>query len=145
MNSEIDGVVCLPIVTIPDDRGMVIKTVFPPFIEDVYVTTVRHGAIKAWHGYQTKTIYWTVVKGLVQLVLYDNRKKSDTYKVTETFYLGEGSYYTISVPPMVFNGFKGISQDDAIILVQANEPYGQIYRMPYDSGEIGYDWSAHNG
>lgn len=143
MFSQINDVTCFPINNIPDDRGMVMKLHSPFTVKDVYVTTVRHGAIKAWHGYETKHIYWTVLKGVVQLALYDSRKDSRTYKVTDTLYLGEGSYFSVLVPPGVFNGFKGISQEDAIILVQATETYGQIYREPYDSFD--YDWSTHRG
>jgi dTDP-4-dehydrorhamnose 3,5-epimerase len=146
MLSQIDGVLTRPFMTIPDDRGMVLKIDTPTFpVKDVYCTTVRHGAVKAWHGYDTKKLSWTVISGLVQLVLYDNRPKSMTYEVTDTLFLGVGSYFSIEVPPGVFNGFKGISQEDAIILVQASEVYGQITRWPYDTGEIGYNWDTKHG
>ena len=146
MLSQIDGVYTYPFSTIPDDRGMVLKPHKPYFqVEDVYCTTVRKGAIKAWHGYDTKWLSWTVMSGLVQLVLYDNRPNSLTYEVTDTIFLGVGSYFSVEVPPGVFNGFKGISQEDSIILVQASELYGQITRWPYDTGEIGYNWDTRHG
>lgn len=146
MNSQIDGVNIYTVCSFLDDRGEVIKIPQPPFeVKDVYATTIRKDAIKAWHGYETKTLYWTVVRGAVQLALYDNRIYSPTYEITDTIFLGQGPYYSVLVPPGVYNGFKGISQEDAVIVVQANEMYGQIYRVPFDSGEFGYDWRRKNG
>lgn len=144
MYSEISGVLVKTIKTIPDERGMVIKFPNPNFVPvDVYATTVRHGAIKAWHGYETKTIYWSVVKGLAKLVLIDQREDSPTFNVIDEYYIGEGNMISVQVPPGVYNGFKGISQEDAIIVVQASEPYGQIYREPI--GYFPYDWEIKNG
>ena len=142
--SEIDGVNIFPVRTIPDERGTVFKPRHAPFqVNDVYATTVRHGAIKAWHGYETKSLYWTVLSGLVKLALYDNRPQSPTYKIFETIYLGEDSNYSVLVPPGVYNGFKGITTSPSIVLVQADELYNQIYRLPYDS--LDYDWNISNG
>jgi dTDP-4-dehydrorhamnose 3,5-epimerase len=144
MDSEIEDVYIYPITTIPDERGMVVKLPHPEFIpEDVYCTTVRQGAIKAFHGYATKIIFWSCVKGLVKFVLIDTRPTSKTWDVIETFYLGENSMYSVSVPPGVYSGFKGVSQEDAIMVVQADEPYGQIWRKPIDFH--GYDWTIDNG
>jgi dTDP-4-dehydrorhamnose 3,5-epimerase-like enzyme len=57
MLSQIDGVYTYPYTVIPDERGRVHKLVTPPFVTaDTYVTTVRENAIKAWHGYKTKSL-----------------------------------------------------------------------------------------
>lgn len=145
MDSEIVGVYVEKIETIPDERGMVIKIPFPYFvIKDVYCTTVRQNAIKAFHGYATKTIFWSCIKGLVRFVLIDDRFGGNPNRnIIETFYLGEGSMYSVLVPPGVYSGFKGVSQEDAIMVVQADEPYGQIWRQPIDFH--GYDWIMKNG
>ena len=146
MDSSIDGVYIHEVKTIVDDRGSVMIIPTPPFdVKHVYATTVRQGAIKAWHGYITKTLYWTVVKGIVQLALYDNRTYGKTLGITDTLFLGENSNYSVLVPPGVFNGFKGISTEDAIIVVQADEPYGQITRIPVQNGMIDYDWRRKDG
>lgn len=144
VNDSLDGVLILDVTTIPDERGMVIKSQLAPFpVKDVYTTTVRNGAIKAWHGYESKYIMWTVVKGLVKLALFDRRQTSNTFNNIDEFFIGEGNMKSIVVPPGVFNGFKGISTEDAIIVVQASEPYGQIYRLPPDY--FPYEWKITNG
>lgn len=142
--AQIDGVLIVSVKTIPDERGMVMK--FPPapfVVNDTYATTVRHGAIKAWHGYKTKSILWTVVSGLVKLVLVDQRISSKTTDVVDEMYLGEGNMCSVLVPPGVYNGFKGISNTDAVVVVQADEPYGQIWRVPFEAFD--YDWAIKNG
>lgn len=146
MYSQIDGVLTFPIPSFLDDRGEVIKIPVPPFVvKDVYVTTIRKDAIKAWHGYNTKSLYWTVVRGIVQLGLYDDRVDSITYGVNDTLFLGQGAYFSVLVPPGIYNGFKGISNEDAVIVVQADEYYGQINRKSYDIGEFNYDWDVRHG
>ena len=131
MLSQIDGVLTFPILSIPDERGCILKMEHPTFpVQDVYITTVRCGAIKAWHGYETKQLFYTVASGLVKLVLYDARPASLTYEVYDEMYLGDDSRFSVEIPARVFAGFKGISQKDAIITVQASEPYHQIYRLP---------------
>lgn len=146
MESQIDGVGISSVRTFVDERGMVIKLDVPTFqVKDVYCTTVRKGAIKAWHGYWTKSLLWTVVSGVVRLGLFDNRPSSETYKVSDNIYLGVGSNFSVNVPPGVFNGFKGISDGEAIVLVQASEPFSEdgMIRKPYDFFE--FDWEIHNG
>lgn len=144
MQSQIDGVRVFPVLSIPDERGCVLKTEHPTFpVMDVYATTVRCGAIKAWHGYETKQLFYTVLSGMVKLVLFDGRLNSNTYQVFDEFFLGDDSRFSVQIPARVFAGFKGISQKDAIITVQASEPYQQIYRLPFD--KLDYDWGIHYG
>lgn len=128
---------------IPDERGRVIKIPMPPnlfHVRDVYCTTINYGAIKAWHGYETKQLWYCAIKGMVKLVLCDMRKESPTYLKTMEVCMGEHAVKAVLVPHGVYNGFKGISFEEAVVVVQADEPYGQIYRLPYDTPEIPYDW-----
>lgn len=144
MFSQIDGVLIFPVLSIPDERGCVWKTEDPTFlVKDVYITVVRYGAIKAWHGYETKRIFYTTISGVVKLVLFDMRKNSLTNGVFDELFLGKDSRFSVEIPPGVYAGFKGISQEDAITVVQASEKYQQIYRIPYD--ELPYDWNIKNG
>lgn len=142
----IDGVLIYKVTTIVDDRGMIIKPSQSIHYVDTYVSTVRKNAIKAWHGYNTKTLCWTALDGVVQLVLHDMRELSPTYNCTDTIFLGENSMHSVVVPPGVYNGFKGISTKDAIILVQADELYAGVdHRLPYNTELIEYNWSTHHG
>ena len=143
---EIEGVEVYPVKLITDERGMVCKIPTPLFtIRDVYVTTVRKDAIKAWHGYKTKSLYWTVVSGLVKLALYDNRPDSASYGLSETLFLGTTAPQSVLVPPGVFSGFKAIENGESIIVVQADEVFSEegMIRLPYNHFE--YSWGIRHG
>ena len=45
---------------------------------DVYCSTVRQKVIKGWNYHKEATINFTVIRGLIKLVLFDAREKSST-------------------------------------------------------------------
>jgi len=142
MTVDISGVIVSLCTVIPDERGCVLKVATPIFdVKDVYMTTVAYGAIKAWHGYETKEIHFTCVSGKVKLVLWDARP-GKTSGTIEEIYLSDKNMLSVHIPPGVYAGFKGLSME-SMILVQASEPYGQIYRIPYNS--VPYDWEIQHG
>lgn len=132
-----------PLKKIPDQRGCVRHFIrhddedFSRFGE-CYLTSVYKGVKKAWHGYPTKTIHYVVAKGMVQLALYDSRKGGGSFREMETLFVGDDNYVRVTIPPGVFNGFKGLT--DALIVVVASEPFSEkgIIRFPPDY--FAYDW-----
>lgn len=132
-----------PLQTIPDERGCVkhfIRSDSSDFVEfgETYITEVYKGVVKAWHGYPTKLMHYAVIKGMVKLALFDSRKDSPTFQQAETLFVGDDNYVRVTIPPGVFNGFKGLT--DAIVVVTASEPFSEqgIVRFPPDYFE--YDW-----
>lgn len=149
MVSEILGVRIKPLLRFPDERGTVKHFMKNyeweyPFGE-VYVTTIYRGIIKGWHGYQTKTMAYAVVKGAVKLVLYDNREDSSTYDTVQEIILGDDNYQRVIIPPSVYNAFRGIA-DESIIVVLADEPFNEetTYREPPEWDKPKYDWTRIN-
>ena len=72
----------------------------------VYLTTVYPGVVKAWHYHKKQVDNFTCVKGMIKVVLYDAREDSPTYKEINEFFIGEKNPLLISVPPLVYHGFK---------------------------------------
>jgi len=89
--SEIRGVEVLPVTLFSDERGCVHKLHHNLKLEDVYVTTVHRGVIKGFHGYYTKRINFTCIKGKVKLVLWDGRDFFEDYVI------GDENRITVSV------------------------------------------------
>lgn len=60
---------------------------------------------------------------------------------------GEDSYALITIPPGIWNGFKGIGATPAIVANCATEPHDpdEIKRLSPLSSEIPYDWSLKHG
>lgn len=132
-----------PLKKIPDERGCVrhfIRSNDPDFTKfgECYLTSVYRGVTKAWHGYYEKSLSYCVAKGMVKLALYDSRKSSQTFGQIDTIFLGDENYIKVTIPPGVFNGFKGLT--DALVVVVASEPFSEegIVRFPPDY--FAYDW-----
>lgn len=144
----IDGVYVTPLRQILDERGKVmhmLKVGDPAFQQfgEIYFSCVYPGAIKGWHIHKEMTLNYAVPHGHIKFVLYDDRPESPTRGEVQEFFLGPDNYSLISVPPMVWNGFKGIGNDMAIVANCATIPHtpDEIDRRdPFDPS-IPYDWA----
>ena len=148
----IDGVEIIPLRQIPDERGKVmhmLRADAPHFEEfgEIYFSVVEVGAIKAWHLHERMTINYAVPHGRIKLVVYDDREASPTKGELEEIFLGEANYSLVTVPPFVWNGFKGIGEHAAIVANCATIPHdpGEIVRLDPFSDKIPYDWAIKHG
>lgn len=148
----INGVVITPLRQICDERGKVMKmlssadAVFSQFGE-IYFSCVYPGAIKGWHIHQIMTLNYAVPVGHIKVVLYDDRDKSATRGEVQEIFLGADNYCLLTVPPLVWNGFKGIGNETALIANCATISHdpGEISRRdPFDPS-IPYDWALRHG
>ena len=61
--------------------------------------------------------------------------------------LGPENYCLVTVPPMIWNGFKGLGSETSIVANCATIPHDPdeiVRRDPMDS-TIPYDWTAGSG
>lgn len=145
----IDGVLITPLKKIPDERGSIyhmLRRDDPHFQKfgEIYFSIVYPQVIKAWHLHTKMTLNYAVIEGSIKLVLFDDRKKSSTKGVLMELFVGEENYSLITIPPGVWNGFKGIGTEKSIIANCATIPHDpkEIKRMdPFENGVIMYDWS----
>ena len=145
----IKGVKVKQLKPIPDERGMVMEILrrddkeFVKFGQ-VYLTTVYPGVVKGWHFHKKQFDSFVCIKGMIKLALYDCREKSPTKGEVNEFIIGERKQILVQIPPYVHHGFKGISEEEAIIINTVTEPYNakepDEYRVDPHSGEIPYDW-----
>ena len=148
----IDGVEISQLDIIPDERGMILKMlrnddpVFQEFGE-IYFSAIYPDVVKGWHIHKKMTLNYAVVSGSIKLVLYDDRGGSLTKGEVQEIFLGMGNYTLVTIPPMIWNGFKGIGTEPAIVANCATIPHDpeEIERMdPFDN-EIPYNWELKNG
>ena len=148
----IEGVVVTPLRQILDERGKVMhmmrrdSPVFEEFGE-IYFSCVHPGAIKAWHIHKKMTLNYAVPHGKIKFVLFDDRAESPTHGELQEIYLGPDNYCLVTVPPMVWNGFKGVGDSMAIVANCATLPHDPdeiMRRDPFDA-TIGYDWEIRHG
>jgi dTDP-4-dehydrorhamnose 3,5-epimerase len=145
----IDGVRVVPLQRIPDERGTVmhmLRRTDPHFQEfgEIYFSTIYPGIIKGWHLHKLMTLNYACVSGRIKLVLYDDRQASTTKGELMELFLGPDSYQLVQIPPRVWNGFKGIGDQQAIVANCATHPHDptQTERLdPFDP-RIPYDWGV---
>lgn len=144
----IEGVTVTPLRQILDERGKVMhmlradSPVFASFGE-IYFSTVYPGVIKGWHIHRKMILNYAVPHGRIKMVLYDDREASATRGQLQEVFLGADNYCLVTVPPLVWNGFKGIGTETAIVANCASIGHDpeEIDRLdPFDPA-IPYDWS----
>lgn len=148
----IEGVAIHPLKRIPDERGSVmhmLRSDDPHFdhFGEVYFSCVHPGAVKAWHIHTRMTLNYAVVSGIIKLVLYDDRSDSPTKGELIEMFVGDQNYSLIQVPPLVWNGFKGVGTETAIVANCATHPHDpdEIQRLDPFTAEIPYDWELKHG
>jgi dTDP-4-dehydrorhamnose 3,5-epimerase len=148
----IDGVRVLPLRQIPDERGKVmhmLRADDPHFTQfgEVYFSTVYAGVVKGWHLHERMTINYAVPVGSIKLVVYDDRDGSPTRGVVQEIFVGDGNYVLVTVPPHLWNGFKGIGSPFSVVANCATIPHDptEIVRLDPFSAKIPYDWAVRHG
>ena len=147
MDSIIEGVIITPINKICDDRGRIMHILkssdkeFTKFGE-VYCSTIYPGIVKGWHIHKEMTLNYVVLSGMIKFVLYDDREISPTKGVIQEICIGEHNYCRITVPPMVWNGFKGLGISEAMVVNTTDLPHdpNEIMRCDPHQNNIPYSW-----
>ncbi len=137
-----------PLRQLPDERGKVMQMLrcddpwFDKFGE-VYFSIVYPGVVKGWHLHKRMILNYAVISGMIKLVLYDDREGSPTRGELQEIFTGADNYALITIPPSIWNGFKGISTQPAIVANCATLPHDpeEILRMDPFSQKIPYDWA----
>ncbi len=148
----IEGVIIKKLDIIPDERGAIFHMlrvddpIFKKFGE-IYFSLVYPGVVKGWHLHEKMTLNYAVPQVMIKLVLYDNRPKSSTKGELMELYIGELNYQLVSIPPKIWNGFKGIGTKPALVANCPTEPYDpkEIKRLDPTSNLIPYNWNLKWG
>ena len=145
----IEGVKTKNLKVVPDERGWLMEIlrnddeVFKSFGQ-VYLTTAYPGVVKAWHYHKKQTDNFTCLKGMMKVALYDDRAGSQTFGEINEFFVGDKKPILISVPPLVYHGFKAVGTETAYFLSVPNLAYNykepDEFRLPPDTDKIPYDW-----
>ena len=132
-----------------DERGWLVEIMrsdwehFQKFGQ-AYITAAYPQVVKAWHMHKKQTDNVTCIKGMIKLVLYDDREKSKTKNEINEFIIGERNLLLVKIPPEVWHGFKTITEECSLVLniptelYHYNEP--DEYRLPPNTSRIPYDW-----
>ena len=136
---------------IPDERGRLMEILrsdddlFVKFGQ-LYMTTAYPGIVKGWHYHKKQVDNFCVVRGMIKLVLCDQRKRSRTHGEINEFFMGLHNPILVQIPAVVLHGFKCIGDEEAIVINCPTQVYD--YKQPDEfridpfSNEVAYDWSV---
>ena len=144
---NIKDVIITELKVIKDERGSVMhmmrsdSIVFKSFGE-IYFSTIFKNSIKAWHLHKEATLNYACIKGRVKLVLFDDRTQSSSKGVYEEIILSPQNYFLITIPSNIWNGFKGLDEEESIIANCLNLPHNEKEMVREDpfSKKFNYDW-----
>ena len=144
----IDGVQITPLRQIIDERGSVmhmLKSTDPIFDKfgEIYFSGVFPDVVKGWHIHTKMTLNYSVPVGRIKLVLYDDRPSSKTFGEVQEIFLGPDNYCLVTIPPNIWNGFKGIGTEMALVANCSDIPHDptEIRRLDPADNHIPYDWA----
>lgn len=142
-------------VTHIDDRGSVTEMFdrrwdwHPDPIEFVYQFTIRPGRVKGWGLHQRHEDRYFLLKGELELVMYDVRPGSSTYGEISKIVLSESKPRLINIPKFVWHADHNIGQSDALVVnfptIQYNHAAPDKIRLPLDTDLIPYDFGGVKG
>jgi dTDP-4-dehydrorhamnose 3,5-epimerase len=147
----IHGVKIVPLARIPDERGTILHMLRaddPHVVKfgEIYFSTIYKDAIKGWHRHREMTLNYAVPHGRIKLALFDERSDSPTRGELQELFLGPDNYALVQIPPLVWNGFKGMT--DAIVANCCTHAHDQkadrTERLDPSKNHIPYDWARLN-
>jgi len=150
----IQGVNVKPLKIIADERGYLMEMMRSddPFFQrfgQSYVSVAYPGVVKGWHFHKVQTDHFVIVKGMMKVVLYDQRDGSPTKGLINEFFMGEKNPILVTIPPGVVHGMKGIGTEPAMLLNVPTELYKydkpDEYRIDPHKNDIPYDWDRKDG
>jgi dTDP-4-dehydrorhamnose 3,5-epimerase len=78
---------------------------------EVYFSFINPKAIKAWKLHYRMTLNLVVPIGMVRFVFLDSQRP----KVSRVEDIGEQNYTRLTVPPGIWFGFKGLSDEPSLV------------------------------
>ena len=101
---------------------------------ETYFSQVERDTVKAWKRHINMTLNLIVPIGKVRFVFMDN-KSSFREEI-----VGEDNYARLTVPPGLWFGFQGVSENTALVLNIANIEHSPDEVEHNELNNINYNW-----
>jgi dTDP-4-dehydrorhamnose 3,5-epimerase len=106
---------------------------------EAYFSHINKGAIKAWKRHKKMTLNLIVPLGKIKFVLFDDRDIANT-KFQEVI-ISKDNYCRLTVPPMIWVGFQGLSNDGSMLLNIASIEHDPTEHEKKNIEQIEFDWN----
>jgi len=139
---------------VPDERGRLMEMLraddelFVKFGQ-VYLTSAYPGVVKAGRYHERQIDCMVCVRGMMKVVLFDDRDGSPTRGLINEFFIGDHNPLLVEIPALVFHGFKCVSEHEALVVNTVTELYDHgkpdEFRLDAHDPRIPYDWARKDG
>jgi dTDP-4-dehydrorhamnose 3,5-epimerase len=140
---SLDDILVTPLKRIPTVGGDVMHGLkksdngFNGFGE-VYFSWVEQGVIKAWKCHQRMTMNLIVPVGEVGFVIHLTNQKNSF----RTENIGEERYVRLTVPPLIWFGFRGRGSGQSLLMNLADMAHDPDEILRETTSEFIYNWST---
>ena len=83
---------------------------------EAYFSSIEFGVIKAWKRHREMTLNLIVPVGAIRFVIFDDRTDSVSKGHFQQVQFSRDNYCRLTVPPMVWMGFQGVSDGLNLLL-----------------------------
>ena len=140
----IDDVIITPLKVIETFGGNVMHAMkktdlgYADFGE-AYFSEIEKNSVKAWKRHREMTLNLIVPLGKIKFVMFDDRK--GTNNGFQEVIISKENYCRLTVPPMIWVGFKGLSSFKSILLNIASIPHNPKEVEKKEIDKIEFDWN----
>ncbi len=103
---------------------------------EVYFSFINSNSIKAWKLHQRMTLNLVVPLGRVRFVFLDPQIP-DVFRIED---IGEENYVRLTVPPGIWFGFKGLSDEPSLVANIADLKHDPNEVIKKDILAFNYQW-----
>ncbi|NQX40302.1 dTDP-4-dehydrorhamnose 3,5-epimerase [Pedobacter steynii] len=141
----LDGVNLNPLKIIHHPKGNImhaLKSSDPDYVGfgEAYFSAVAKGEIKGWKMHHEMTLNLIVPVGAIRFVLFDERPHSRSKGLFWEEIIGIDNYQRLTVPPLIWLAFQGISPDLNLLLNLANIEHNPVEAENRSTDEIDFNW-----
>ncbi len=107
---------------------------------EAYFSTIEPNTIKAWKRHHDMTLNLLVPKGEVRFVIHDDRIDSPSKGIFQKVELSKNNYHRLTIPPLLWFGFKCLSKEQAMLLNIADIQHNPIEVDRKFIEDIPFNW-----
>jgi dTDP-4-dehydrorhamnose 3,5-epimerase len=107
---------------------------------EVYISSIKYNQIKAWKNHSKMISNIVVPFGNVRFVIADLRNESISKGAIQSFDLSLSNYLRITVPADLWYGFKGLDENNNMIINFASIPHDPKEQINKEIDFIKFKW-----
>jgi dTDP-4-dehydrorhamnose 3,5-epimerase len=155
VDALLDGMQFHEVVRHRDDRGSLVELFDPRWgwhpepLVFAYLFTIRPGVAKGWGLHKEHEDRYFVIAGEMEVVLYDPRPDSSTYKQVCRVVLSADRPRLMNVPKNVWHADHNLGETEVLVAnfptIQYDHANPDKYRLPLDTDLIPFDFGQVKG